>query len=342
MQLKIPSKCVAVVLLVMTIVIVICIERIILHAYEVIVTHNANNYLDTLAISNDTDYLKSLLFSGKKLPQKVETHIIRSVYLTEVPSSHLGYNFEKQPPKLAGQIGTPIIVDAILGKKQNGFYIEAGAHDGESLSNTLLFELKRNYTGLLVEPSSMYKTLLSRNRNAQTVNVCLATQSIPHKVEFMDCAELGGIRGEVKGWAADDVKARANKTIVPCLPLYSILMALGNPPVDYFSLDIEGAELAVLRTIPWGKVAIHILSIEVGDNGRDPDGVDNLMKSVGYTKVVDLLGGLDNIYVRNDFRSPVFGKEDATPILMKMGGYGHFYLNKTLRNGILTTKFVSR
>ena len=34
---------------------------------------------------------------------------------------------------------------------------------------------------------------------------------------------------------------------VQCFPLYSILLALGNPTVDYFALDIEGAELPVLR-----------------------------------------------------------------------------------------------
>jgi hypothetical protein len=30
-------------------------------------------------------------------------------------------------------------------------------------------------------------------------------------------------------------------------------MALGNPTVDLFSLDIEGAEYPVLQTIPWDK-----------------------------------------------------------------------------------------
>jgi hypothetical protein len=43
---------------------------------------------------------------------------------------------------------------------------------------------------------------------------------------------------------------------VQCFPLYSILLALGNPTVDIFSLDIEGAELKVLETIPWSKVKI--------------------------------------------------------------------------------------
>jgi hypothetical protein len=30
------------------------------------------------------------------------------------------------------------------------------------------------------------------------------------------------------------------KTLVKCFPLYSILLAIGNPTIDLFSLDIEG------------------------------------------------------------------------------------------------------
>lgn len=30
-----------------------------------------------------------------------------------------------------------------------------------------------------------------------------------------------------------------------CFPLYSMLLAVGNPTVDYMSLDIEGAEYGV-------------------------------------------------------------------------------------------------
>ena len=43
------------------------------------------------------------------------------------------------------------------------------------------------------------------------------------------------------------------------MPLYSILLALGNPTVNYFSLDLEGAEFAVLKTIPWDKVDIQVI-----------------------------------------------------------------------------------
>ena len=41
-----------------------------------------------------------------------------------------------------------------------------------------------------------------------------------------------------------------------CFPLYSVLLALGNPRVDYLTLDIEGAEIPVLKSVPLDKVTV--------------------------------------------------------------------------------------
>ena len=47
-----------------------------------------------------------------------------------------------------------------------------------------------------------------------------------------------------------------------CFPIYSLLLAMGNPTVNLFVLDIEGFELAVLESIPWDKVDIEVLDVE--------------------------------------------------------------------------------
>ena len=43
---------------------------------------------------------------------------------------------------------------------------------------------------------------------------------------------------------------------VQCFPIYSVLKAIGNPKIDYFSLDIEGTELQVTYDILIGDM-IH-------------------------------------------------------------------------------------
>ena len=70
-----------------------------------------------------------------------------------------------------------------------------------------------------------------------------------------------------------------------CFPLYSILAAMGNLKVDYFSLDVEGADLPILKTIPWDKVNISVISVEanrIGDvfNAEEKE-LDDLMESNG-------------------------------------------------------------
>ncbi len=39
---------------------------------------------------------------------------------------------------------------------------------------------------------------------------------------------------------------------------FAAILAMGNPVVDYFSLDVEGAELPILKSIPWDKVNIKV------------------------------------------------------------------------------------
>ena len=69
--------------------------------------------------------------------------------------------------------------------------------------------------------------------------------------------------------------------------------------MDYFSLDIEGAEYQVLQTIPFEELKIKLFGVEVAHAGKIFDGtandisnlfLDNGFKYVGKSR-------LDNFYV---------------------------------------------
>ena len=45
---------------------------------------------------------------------------------------------------------------------------------------------------------------------------------------------------------------------VQCFPLYSILLAVGQTQIDYFSVDVEGSETDVLTNVPWHKVDVKV------------------------------------------------------------------------------------
>ena len=67
----------------------------------------------------------------------------------------------------------------------------------------------------------------------------------PHYVKFDPSDEyVNGTRVAMAG-----IRDRGNSVEMQCLPLYSILLSLDNPTVNYFSLDIEGAELQVKPSV---------------------------------------------------------------------------------------------
>jgi hypothetical protein len=103
-----------------------------------------------------------------------------------------------------------------------------------------------------------------------------------------------------------------------CFPLFSLLLAVGNPTVDYLSLDIEGAEEAVLRTLPWDKVDIKVISLEIIrkklDERAEGEHVDP------FPTIVDYLTSKDYTLIRADSHTPekmsyeaYFAKNDFAP-----------------------------
>jgi len=133
---------------------------------------------------------------------------------------------------------------------KDGFFIEAGAHDFQDQSTSLYFELKYNWTGLLVEPNQIhYKKGLDTQRRVYSAKTCFSTTLQPNIIPYNVLTE-------------STVRADNGEVKVQCIPLYSLLKAVGSPTVNYMSLDIEGGEFQVLKTIPWDKVDIQAFSIE--------------------------------------------------------------------------------
>ena len=60
--------------------------------------------------------------------------IIQNWFLERVPDPGVPYKFSVDPPVIEGQIGVPGIVDTLLNKKQNGFYIGEGSGHWERLA----------------------------------------------------------------------------------------------------------------------------------------------------------------------------------------------------------------
>jgi hypothetical protein len=70
-------------------------------------------------------------------------------------------------------------------KKQNGYFIEIGANNGIDQSNTYLLELKKNWKGILVEPSPNKFIECIKNRSSKNKFYCNACVSFDYKEKYV-------------------------------------------------------------------------------------------------------------------------------------------------------------
>lgn len=157
------------------------------------------------------------------------------------------------------------IVESIFKGKQNGFFIECGAFDGETYSNTLSLEKYFNWTGVLIEPDYLnMQNLLTKGRKSWIVNGCLAGSQRPEKMAFYGASYVGSLEGHMRlpRRLLTRLWQPMKYQMVWCFPLTSILKALNKTKIDYFSLDVEGAETAVLNGMDWSKITVDVIQVE--------------------------------------------------------------------------------
>ncbi len=72
---------------------------------------------------------------------------------------------------------------------------------------------------------------------------------------------------------------------VQCFPFFSFIAALDIKVVDFLSLDVEGDELKILKTIPFDRVFIKVIAVEIvtSEEGQEP--YKKFMESKGYRTV---------------------------------------------------------
>ena len=175
-------------------------------------------------------YIKDKLLEPPPLvPNKIE----------EMDLASLGTIDTTDYQALQGQYGQPLILEELFeplikaDNKTKRFFIEAGAYDGVTGSNTNRLEQNEVWSGLLVEPNPMvYESMRSRHRNAWTLPSCLSTKTHPEIINFDAAGVLGGIineENEVKPGDAFDFPEDLGRQRLElqCVPLYSVLLALG-------------------------------------------------------------------------------------------------------------------
>ena len=173
----------------------------------------------------------------------------------------------------------------------NGFYIECGANDGVSQSNTWYFEKELNWKGLLIEPVNHVFRELKKNRNNNNFFSNKALCPINFKQKFiylnLDLKDTLSTRS-----TEDNIKSRV-KIKVKTENLNSILNKIKAPKIiDFFSLDVEGDEFKVLNGINFKKYKFKYILIETYHLKK----IKNFFEMYGYKYVKKMSDRNDHLF----------------------------------------------
>lgn len=211
----------------------------------------------------------------------------------EYPRNFPGYFSQHGQDKLLNE-------QIFMGKK-SGVFVEVGAHDGISFSNTYFFEKELNWKGICVEPIPKFFEQLKANRDCICENVCIddwkgkkyflkcsgyITEMYSGILDYLDPRHKLRIDNEILEFGGDKEIIE-----VDCITLHELLKINNIREIDLLSLDVEGAEQTILQSINFNEVRINVILVE---NNFNEDHIRAYLRSKGYQFITRI--GKDDIF----------------------------------------------
>jgi FkbM family methyltransferase len=155
----------------------------------------------------------------------------------------------------------------IFGCKPSGTYVDIGANDPTLFSNTKRF-YDRGWTGINIEPNPLHFPVLLKNRTRDVnLNIGISDKetTLPFYILKADMVSTLDKNTAIRNCQDHDTSIQ-NVIDVPISRLDTTLdTVLGGRKIDFMSIDVEGAEMPVLRGNNWNQYRPRVILIEIQD-----------------------------------------------------------------------------
>ena len=190
------------------------------------------------------------------------------------------------------QLGQDHLVDQYFGGKRGGVFVDIGAYDGVTFSNTLMLERDRGWTGICIEPLPDVFAVLRQSRQCVCVQACMGNRE-EAAVDFLSVQSpatptrmLSGVVSEYDPRHRTRVDTEVGRfggstsvIRVPMRHLHRLLQEHGLSRVDYLSIDTEGSELLILRSTILSAIGSPCVTVE---NNYDDPAIHEALAAQGY------------------------------------------------------------
>jgi len=193
-----------------------------------------------------------------------------------------------------GQLNQDMFAYLYFKGKRNGFYVDIGANDGKTGSNTLLFE-ELGWDGVCIEPlPEVYNTLI-QNRKCKCYNVAISDKN-EDEVEFIRASGaemLSGLSSEMSEAHKQRIvneNAKMEKITVKTKTLDAVIQEVNRGGyIDFLSIDVEGAEISILKSIDFTKYKFGLITLESNKEVKgEEQQIKDFMDSKGYNCYAEL------------------------------------------------------
>lgn len=156
---------------------------------------------------------------------------------------------------------------------KKGVFVDVGAYDGVDINNTLYFETTNNWRGINIEPiDKVYKRLESNRKKSINIKAAISDEEeLIEYIIFNDKLEmLSGIKknySDIQNIRIDSEMGSLQEEfktteLIKTKRLETILDEHNILHINYLSIDVEGSELNVVKSINYEKVFIDVIGFE--------------------------------------------------------------------------------
>ncbi len=198
-----------------------------------------------------------------------------------------------------------------------GFFIEVGANDGISQSNTLYFEKYKNWQGILIEaiPELAEKCRINRSKSVVENYALVPFDYAQDYIKIHYCNLMSFVDGAMRSEEEKKVHLRKGCQVqninnsyeinVPAMTLTAIIDKYGVKNIDLFSLDVEGFELDVLQGIDFDRYQPKFMLIEVRYGDRK--GIDSFLRPL-YEPIAVLSNSINESLPERSYQDILYKK----------------------------------
>jgi len=159
------------------------------------------------------------------------------------------------------------VIEEVFHHKQCGYFLDLAAADGLKHSNTATLEFFYGWSGLAIEPNPDFFNDLCKNRNCSVDQSVIWSENC--NVDFrVDNGQKGGVISDRTDNSYKRIPNQLNSSSCEVLKLKTktlieVLQEHNAPNhIDYWSLDVEGSEEDIIKTLDFSQYSFGCITIE--------------------------------------------------------------------------------